>query len=109
VKRTLATLALATGIIVSGPAAYAGYAYQSSDVSYGINTNSRVRVCDKESDGHGVHTDSYNFSGNYFRADDPDGAGGYCGDTAYMGGVYRHRTVEEIDNAFDYYGDWSYH
>jgi hypothetical protein len=90
--------------------ANAATALQGSDKSYGVLTNTRVEVCDMESDGHGVHTDAHDWYGNSYRADDQNGSTAGCNRTTAMGGpgIYNHRTVEEV-TGFDYKGDWDYH
>ncbi len=89
--------------------AYAGNAYQGDDISYGVESNHRVRVCDRETDDRGVHTDTNSWAGTYYRADD-SGNDSVCYDTLYMSsGVKRHRTVEEIDNWPDAEGPYSNH
>jgi hypothetical protein len=118
VMTTLSTaLPLGTLVALGGAAAYATNAYQGSDVSYTVSENARVKVCDNEADGHGVHTDAYTYTyshdnswgADYIRADDPDGAGGVCGVSQTTIGIEKHRTVEEISWQPDYKGDWSVH
>ncbi|QIK74891.1 hypothetical protein [Nocardioides piscis] len=81
------------------------------DVSYGVDGGTRVQVCDREADGYGVHADAESWSGGTYRVDDQDGSGGSCSNTAYMGSVKRHRTVEERPAWYepDSKGDWSNH
>jgi hypothetical protein len=97
-------------LMVGATAAFAGTAHQGDDISYGYDSNHRVAVCDQESDGRGVHADFETFAGTDGRVDDQDGSGGYCwGTERYGSGIYRHRTVEEIDTWPDAKSDWSYH
>jgi hypothetical protein len=97
-------------ILVMGGAAYGYDALQGSDISYTVNSNQALRVCDREADGRGVHADGVTWANNSFEVHDMDGAGGKCW-TSYdkPSGVKKHRTVEEIKRWPDAEGDWSYH
>jgi hypothetical protein len=112
-KRGLAILPIAGFLMMSTGAAFASNAYQGDDVSYTVNGNANLQVCDRESDGHGVHADGNKFEdtdGNTaFRVDDPDGAWGDCGISVSTSGVRRHRTVEELGWEPDIKGEWNYH
>ena len=112
-KRGLAILPVAGFLMMSTGAAFASNAYQGNDVSYTVNTNANLKVCDEETDSHGVHADGYKYEdpdGNpAFRVDDPDGAGGSCGISVSTSGVQRHRTVEELSWSPDVKGEWNYH
>lgn len=112
-SKGVAITLLAWSAAFSG-AAFAGNAYQGDDYSYTKDSNSRVVVCDRESDGHGVHADFQEYGEDDlrspYRVDDPDGAGGNCGVSGYHDpAIYSHRTVEEISFKPDYLGDWSRH
>lgn len=109
-RRITLFVPITVGVLMAVGTAHADVAKQGDDTSNGTNSNERVFVCDREADGHGVHTDAYDWYGNYFRADDQNGSQEGCDDTARMGGagVYSHRTVEEV-TGFDYLGDYDYH
>jgi hypothetical protein len=112
-KRVLAVVPVAAFLAMSASAAVASNAYQGDDVSYTVNTNANLKVCDHEKDGHGVHADGNKYEdtdyNTAFRVDDPDGAGGECGISVSTTGVQRHRTVEELSWEPDIKGEWSYH
>jgi hypothetical protein len=108
----LLTGTAAMAFVLTSGTAWAGIAYQGDDKSYGVDSGHRVRVCDMESDGYGVHADADDWTGGSYRVDDQDGAGGNCNDTTYMNsGINRHRTVEERPAWYqpDVKGDWSNH
>lgn len=103
---------LAIALTLSSGSAYAGKAYQGEDYSIQNADFTKVRACDMESDGFGVHTTAESWNGTSFRGDDPDGsAGAACGPTPYMGSVKRHKTVEERPSVWepDVVGDWHNH
>jgi hypothetical protein len=112
-KRGLAILPIAGFLMMSSGAAVASNSYQGSDVSYTVNYNANLKVCDKEADGHGVHADGDKYEApdgfTAIRVDDPDGAGGACGISVTTTGIQRHRTVEEISWAPDIKSEWNYH
>jgi hypothetical protein len=112
-KRGLAILPIAGFLMMSTGAAVASNSYQGDDVSYTVNTNANLMVCDKEADGHGVHADGDKYedpTGNtHIRVDDPDGAGGDCGISVSTSGIQRHRTVEELSWKPDIKAEWNYH
>lgn len=111
-KKKVAIMAPVAGwaMMLTGVAS-ASNAYQGDDVSYGVSGNTRVQVCDKEADGYGVHADADSMTGSSFRVDDQNGSAAGCNNTAYMGSISRHRTVEERPAWYqpDVKGDWNNH
>jgi hypothetical protein len=110
-KSSLYSILLCAAVLFTGSAAYGGAIYQGADWSTSIDTNTRLKVCDEESDGHGVHADGMGYfgGGTTFDAHDPDGSGGRCGYGPAVDGVRAHRTVEEVSWQPDYRSEWHYH
>ncbi len=81
-------------------------------LGWAVDRDSRVEVCDRESDGYGVHATGETIQNDEFRVDVQYGLSDWCDKSTFVGWefVWRHKTVEERPawNEPDIVGDWAY-
>ena len=104
------------GFVASPTIADAGVAKQGSDTTEYYASTFDMEVCDKESDGQGVHGDfTFNQNHTTVRVDEQGGAASACDrerpGSLGLQGLWRHRTVEEDPDILDgdYQSAWKYH
>lgn len=104
--------AVTTGVfvLVAASPAYALRSIQGSDYTEDFNGIKQLRVCDKESDGHGVRGDHVlNGSRSVYTIYDGNGANNACEESGvYPKTIYKHRAVEVVPMNNDAEGPWVY-